>query len=75
MSEYTSDAIRQTGEIRDALGRSLFTGSDCDAVVIWVPGNDPIYLDVPQRVELLRCLYDADRHARHWAREHPAAAS
>jgi hypothetical protein len=74
MSEYTSDAIRPVGELRDALGRALAIGSDCDAVVIRVPRSrvlsDVIHLDKTQRAEFERLFFEAERQAEQWAKEH-----
>lgn len=74
MSEYTSAAIRQTGEIRDALGRSLAIGSDCDSVAIAIPGLGIIHLDARQREEFIRLYFEAERQAEAWATEHGEAS-
>jgi hypothetical protein len=75
MAEFTSTAIRPVGEIRDALGRGLAIGADCDAVVIAVPGIGVVYLDARQRDEFIRLYFEAERQAEAWAAEHAGGGS
>lgn len=74
MPEYTSAAIRQTGEIRDALGRTIAVGSDCDSVAIAIPGLGIIHLDARQRPEFERAYFWAEGLAEAWATEHGEAS-
>jgi hypothetical protein len=73
MTEIPASAIREIGKMADVDGRTVRAGVDCDAVTIQIAHSLTARLSAAERDQFMRLLFDAERAAEAWAKEHAGA--